>query len=163
MIPEWEGLAGFVDAALQHKIEPGQGIWEVRGDPKHFTASKVMCWVAAARGGDLAAERGDDKRARRWRAGAEEIKAEVLDKAFPAAACSGSSTRLSLSVPRCCCRSWFPPARRRAGQIDRACHRRRADKGGLVLRPRVESTDTGFEGAGGTFTICSFLLVTALA
>ena len=78
--PVWEGLATFVDAALQHWREPDQGIWEVRGDPKHFTASKVMCWVAASRGADLAAERGDDERAKRWRAGADEIKADVLDK-----------------------------------------------------------------------------------
>ena len=53
--PVWEGLAGFVDAALQHWREPDQGIWEVRGDAKHFTASKMMCWVAASRGADLAA------------------------------------------------------------------------------------------------------------
>jgi GH15 family glucan-1,4-alpha-glucosidase len=78
--PAWEGLAGFVDAALEHWREPDQGIWEVRGEPKHFTASKVMCWVAAARGADLAEERGDEKRAQRWRAGADTIKAEVLDK-----------------------------------------------------------------------------------
>ena len=78
--PVWEGLAGFVDAALQHWREPDQGIWEVRGDPKHFTASKMMCWVAASRGADLAEERGDDERAKRWRAGADEIKAEILDK-----------------------------------------------------------------------------------
>ena len=80
VVPVWEALAGFVDDALQHWHEPDQGIREVRGDPKHFTASKVMCWVAAAHGADLAAERGDEKRAQRWRAGANEIKAEVLDK-----------------------------------------------------------------------------------
>jgi alpha,alpha-trehalase len=80
VMPVWEGLAGFVDAALQHWREPDQGIWEVRGDPKHFAASKVKCWVAAARGADLAEERGDDERAKRWRAGAAKIKAEVLAK-----------------------------------------------------------------------------------
>ena len=78
--PVWEGISGFVDDALRHWREPDQGIWEVRGDPKQFTASKVMCWVAAARGADLADERGDTERAKRWRAGADEIKAEVLDK-----------------------------------------------------------------------------------
>jgi GH15 family glucan-1,4-alpha-glucosidase len=60
--PVWDGLAGFVDAALQHWREPDQGIWEVRGEPKHFVASKVMCWVAAARGAYLAEERGNDER-----------------------------------------------------------------------------------------------------
>jgi alpha,alpha-trehalase len=39
-----------------------------------------MCWVAAARAADLAEERGASEHAQRWRAGAEEIKAEVLDK-----------------------------------------------------------------------------------
>src|SRR5215475_4747472 len=48
--PVWEGLASFVEDALEHWKEPDQGIWEVRGAPRHFTASKVMCWVAAARG-----------------------------------------------------------------------------------------------------------------
>ncbi len=82
--PVWEGLAGFVNAALQHWQEPDQGIWEVRGEPRHFTASKVMCWVAADRGAGLAYERGDHERAKRWQAGAEEIKAEVLDKGVSA-------------------------------------------------------------------------------
>ena len=63
-MPLWEGLAGFVQAALEHWREPDQGIWEVRGEPKHFTASKVMCWVAASRGADLARQRGDDERAK---------------------------------------------------------------------------------------------------
>ena len=46
----WEMLAGFVDAAITHQDDPDQGIWEIRGDPQHFTASKALCWVAAARG-----------------------------------------------------------------------------------------------------------------
>ncbi len=45
-----------------HWREPDRGIWEVRGEPKHFTSSKLMCWVAADRGARLAAHarrRGD--------------------------------------------------------------------------------------------------------
>src|SRR5208283_1089553 len=38
-MPLWQGLAGFVQAALEHWHEPDQGLWEVRGEPKHFTAS----------------------------------------------------------------------------------------------------------------------------
>jgi hypothetical protein len=60
--PVWEGLAGFVDAALEYWREPDQGIWEVRGEPKHFTASKVARahggWASAANqpgGGAVAA------------------------------------------------------------------------------------------------------------
>ena len=43
------------------------------------TASNVMCWVAASRGADLARQRGDE-RAKQWQAGADEIRAEVLEK-----------------------------------------------------------------------------------
>jgi GH15 family glucan-1,4-alpha-glucosidase len=163
--PVWEVLAGFVDAALQHWHEPDQGIWEVRGDPKHFTASKVMCWVAAARGADLAAERGDEERAQRWRAGADEIKAEVLDK--------GVSDRgvfrqhyenddLDASLLLLPIMGFLPPDDKRVQSTVLAI----ADEltqDGLVLRYQVEGTDTGFEGKEGTFTICSFWLVTALA
>jgi GH15 family glucan-1,4-alpha-glucosidase len=165
VMPVWEGLAGFVDAALTHWHEPDQGIWEVRGDAKHFTASKVMCWVAASRGADLAEERGDHERAKRWRAGAEEIKAEVLDK--------GVSSRgvfrqhyetddLDASLLLLPILGFLPPDDERVAATVLAI----ADeltKDGLVLRYRVQGTDTGFEGEEGTFTICSFWLVSALA
>ena len=52
--PVWEGLASLVEQAIQRQDDPDQGIWEIRGDPQHFTASKVLCWVAAERGADLA-------------------------------------------------------------------------------------------------------------
>ena len=50
----WPILVRQVEAALEHWREPDRGIWEVRGEPKHFTSSKVMCWVAADRGARLA-------------------------------------------------------------------------------------------------------------
>jgi alpha,alpha-trehalase len=165
VMPVWEGLAGFVDAALQHWREPDQGIWEVRGDPKHFTASKVMCWVAAARGADLAEERGDHDRAKRWRAGAEKIKAEVLDKGVSARGVFRQHYKtddLDASLLLLPIMGFLPPDDERVKATVLAI----ADeltKDGLVLRYRVEGTDTGFSGEEGTFTICSFWLVTALA
>src|SRR6516162_1939579 len=163
--PVWDGLATFVDAALEHWREPDQGIWEVRGAPQHFTASKVMCWVAASRGADLAEQRGDEERAKRWRAGADEIKADVLD--------NGVSKRgvfrqhyetddLDASLLLLAIMGFLPPDDKRVKATVLAI----ADEltqDGLVLRYKVEGTDTGFEGKEGTFTICSFWLVTALA
>ncbi len=163
-MPLWEGLAGFVQAALEHWREPDQGLWEVRGEPKHFTASKVMCWVAASRGADLARQRGDE-RATRWQAGADEIRAEVLER--------GVSERgvfrqhyetddLDASLLLLLLMGFLPPRDERI----RATVLAIADeltKDDLVLRYRVEGTDTGFSGAEGTFTICSFWLVSALA
>ena len=154
-----------MDAALQHWHEPDQGIWEVRGDPKHFTASKVMCWVAASRGADLAAERGDDERAQRWRAGADEIKAEVLDKGVSGRGVFRQhyeTDDLDASLLLLPIMGFLPTDDQRVQSTVLAI----ADEltqDGLVLRYRVEGTDTGFSGEEGTFTICSFWLVTALA
>ena len=165
VMPVWEGLAGFVDAALEHWREPDQGIWEVRGAPKHFTASKVMCWVAAARGAHLAEERGDSERAKRWGAGAEKIKAEVLDKGVSGKGVFRQHYKtddLDASLLLLPIMGFLPPDDERVKATVLAI----ADeltKDGLVLRYRVEGTDTGFSGEEGTFTICSFWLVTALA
>jgi GH15 family glucan-1,4-alpha-glucosidase len=163
--PVWNGLAGFVDEALNRWHDPDQGIWEVRGDPKHFTASKVMCWVAASRGADLAEERGDEERAKRWRAGADEIKAEILDK--------GVSKRgvfrqhyetdgLDASLLLLPIMGFLPPTDKRIKATVLAIADELTEDG-LVLRYKVDGTDTGFEGKEGTFTICSFWLVTTLA
>jgi GH15 family glucan-1,4-alpha-glucosidase len=163
--PVWEGLAGFVDAALQHWHEPDQGIWEVRGDPKHFTASKVMCWVAASRGADLARERGADERAQHWQAGADEIKAEILDKGVTDRGVFRQhyeTDDLDASLLLLPIMGFLPPGDKRIKATVLAI----ADeltRDGLVLRYRTEGTDTGFKGEEGTFTICSFWLVTALA
>ena len=165
VMPVWEGLAGFVDAALQHWREPDQGIWEVRGDPKHFTASKVMCWVAAARGAHLAEERGDNDRAKRWRAGAEKIKAEVLDKGVSDRGVFRQHYKtddLDASLLLLPIMGFLPPDDDRVKATVLAIADELTEDG-LVLRYRVEGTDTGFEGEEGTFTICSFWLVSALA
>ncbi|MBV9095114.1 MAG: glycoside hydrolase family 15 protein, partial [Streptosporangiaceae bacterium] len=164
VMPVWEGLAGFVEEALTHWHEPDQGIWEVRGDPKHFTASKVLCWVAAQRGADLARMRGEDERAQRWQAGADEIKAEVLDK--------GVSDRgvfrqhyetddLDASLLLLPIMGFLPPGDKRV-QATVLAIADELTQDGLVLRYRTDSTDTGFSGEEGTFTICSFWLVSAL-
>jgi alpha,alpha-trehalase len=165
VVPVWEGLAGFVDAALQHWHEPDQGIWEVRGDPRQFTASKVLCWVAAARGADLARERGDDERAQRWQAGADEIKAEVLDKGVSDRGVFRQhyeTDELDASLLLLPIMGFLPPDDKRV-QATVLAIADELTQDGLVLRYKVGATDTGFEGEEGTFTICSFWLVTTLA
>jgi alpha,alpha-trehalase len=163
--PVWEGLATFVDAALEHWGEPDQGIWEVRGDPKHFTASKVMCWVAAARGADLADERGDTKRAQAWRAGADKIKAEVLAKDVSSRGVFRQHDKtddLDASLLLLAIMGFLPPDDDRIKATVLAIADELTEDG-LVLRYRTDQTDTGFSGKEGTFTICSFWLVSALA
>src|SRR5207247_3932482 len=59
---------------------PGRGIWEVRGEARHFTSSKLMCWVALDRGARLAEMHGDLELAKSWQAVADEIKSDVCEQ-----------------------------------------------------------------------------------
>ena len=163
--PVWEGLAALVEDAISHSGDADQGIWEIRGEPQHFTASAVLCWVAADRGADLAQRRGDSGRAARWREAADGLKADILAKGI------GSSGRfrqayehddLDASLLLIPIMGFLPPDHKwvRATVLAIADE---LTEDGLVLRYKVDSTDTGFEGKEGTFTICSWWLVSALA
>jgi alpha,alpha-trehalase len=166
MAPQiWEGIAGLVDTAIAMSHEPDQGIWEMRGKPQHFVASKVMCWVAAERGIHLAKSRDDKERVEKWQKAADRMHAEICKKGIDA---RGIFTQyygtdaLDASLLLIPIMGFLPPDDERA----RATVLAIADeltKDGLVLRYKVESTDDGLSGEEGTFTICSFWLVSALA
>ncbi len=161
----WEGLAGLVEDALAHSGDADQGIWEIRGEPQHFTASAVLCWVAADRGADLARRRGDTERADRWRQGADALKEDILAKGvdergrFRQAYENDELDASLLLIP---IMGFLPPDDERVKATVLAIADELTEDG-LVLRYKVDSTDTGFEGKEGTFTICSWWLVSALA
>ncbi|MBV9212199.1 MAG: glycoside hydrolase family 15 protein, partial [Actinobacteria bacterium] len=83
LLPErvWPMLERQVEAAIANWQKPDRGIWEVRGEPQHFTSSKLMCWVALDRGARLARLRDDDDKAERWQAIASEIHADICANA----------------------------------------------------------------------------------
>jgi alpha,alpha-trehalase len=160
----WKILCRQVDEAIKHWREPDRGIWEVRGEPKHFTSSKVFCWVACDRGARLAQLREDDVRATRWRAAADEIKADVLEHGvdnrgvfvqhYETEALDAALLLLPLM-------RFLPPEDERIRATVFAIAEELTDQG-LVLRYRTEETDDGLQGEEGTFLICSFWLVSAL-
>ncbi|HEX5396612.1 MAG TPA: glycoside hydrolase family 15 protein, partial [Candidatus Limnocylindria bacterium] len=78
----WPILIKLVERALTEWRKPDRGMWEVRGEPQHFTSSKLMCWVAADRGARLAELRGDHQRMERWRKAAEEIHEDICANAL---------------------------------------------------------------------------------
>ena len=163
--PVWEGLAGFVDEAIKHAGDADQGIWEIRGEPQHFTESAVMCWVAADRGADLAQERGDSERAARWQKAADAMKAEILDKGVDERGRfrqAYENDELDASLLLLPIMGFLPPDDERIKATVLAIANELTEDS-LVLRYKVGSTDTGFTGKEGTFTICSWWLVSALA
>jgi GH15 family glucan-1,4-alpha-glucosidase len=165
-LPErvWPVLEKQVEEAIAYWREPDQGIWEVRGVPKHFTSSKVMCWVACDRGAKLAEIKGEYETARRWQKAADEIQADICANAVDE---RGVFTQhydtdaLDASVLLIPLVRFLEPEDERVRKTVLAI----ADEltvDGLVLRYKVEETDDGMPGDEGTFTICSFWLVSAL-
>ena len=161
----WEGIADLVDEAIKHANDPDQGIWEIRGDPEYFTGSKVLCWVAMDRGSNLAMARHDNDRAARWRQAADDLKAEILEKGVDERGRFRqhyANDELDASLLLIPILGFLPPDDDRVRNTVLAIADELSEDG-LVLRYKVDSTDTGFAGKEGTFTICSFWLVTALA
>ena len=145
--------------------EPDQGIWEARGEPRHYVSSKLMCWVAMDRGARLAERRGDEEHAEQWQAIAEEIRADILERGvdergvFRQHYDTDALDASNLLVPLV---RFLPPEDERVRATVMAI-RDELTEGGLVLRYRTEETDDGLHGEEGTFLICSFWLVSALS
>jgi GH15 family glucan-1,4-alpha-glucosidase len=161
----WPILVRQVEAAIAHWREPDRGVWEVRGEPRHFTSSKVMCWVAVDRGARLARMRGDHERAERWDAVAAEIHEDVcangVDDRGVFTQHYGSDA-LDASVLLMALVHFLPADDRRLRATVLAIADELSEDG-LVRRYLAKQTDDGLSGEEGTFTICSFWLVEALA
>jgi GH15 family glucan-1,4-alpha-glucosidase len=160
----WPLLKRQVESALAHWREPDRGIWEVRGEPQHFTSSKVMCWVAADRGMRLARLKGALDEATRWSKAADEIKADILANGLDQRGVfvqhygTDALDASSLLIPLL---GFLPASDARVRRTVLAIAEE-LTVDGLVLRYRTEETDDGLSGREGTFTICSFWLVAAL-
>ena len=160
----WPVIEDQVKRAIECWRLPDQGIWEARGKPKHYTSSKLMCWVALDRGARLAARRGKMSLADEWREVANEIHAEICEKGvddrgvFVQHYDSDALDASNLLVPLVRFLPHDDP-RVRATVLAIADELSEND---LVLRYRVEQTDDGLSGEEGTFLICSFWLVSAL-
>ena len=161
----WPIVETQAECASQVWREADQGIWEARGKPQHYVSSKLMCWVALDRATTLAAVRGDSEHEKSWRETADEIRADILDK--------GVSTRgvlrqhyetdaLDASTLLAASFGLLPPGDERLRNTVLAIADELTEDG-YVLRYRTDDTDDGLSGEEGTFLICSFWLVSALA
>ncbi|MEU4833072.1 glycoside hydrolase family 15 protein [Streptosporangium sp. NPDC023615] len=160
----WPILKRQVESAIRHWREADRGIWEVRGEPRHFTSSKVMCWVAVDRGARLARLREDPELAARWQVVADEIHADVCEYGVSERGVFRQhydTDALDASLLLIPLVRFLPPDDPRV----RATVLAIADEltcDELVLRYETKETDDGLTGEEGTFTICSFWLVSAL-
>jgi alpha,alpha-trehalase len=145
--------------------QPDQGIWEARGKPQHYVSSKLMGWVALDRAAKLADIRGDQDLAATWGATAAEIKDDILTQGVDQRGVLRQhydTDALDASTLLAAIFGFLAPDDKRL----RASVLAIADElteNGFVLRYRTEETDDGMSGKEGTFLICSFWLVSALA
>jgi len=161
----WPIVVSQAERAAAVWREPDQGIWEARGAPRHYVSSKLMCWVAMDRAAKLAEIRGDPSQGGAWRATADEIRADILEHGTSENgvlrqhyATDALDASALLAVIFGFLRADDPRLRATVMAIADGLTER-----GFVLRYRVEETDDGLSGDEGTFLICSFWLVSALA
>ena len=164
-----EFLIACADAAMLRWRETDQGIWEIRGQPRHFLYSKLMCWVALDRAIAMAATLRAQDRVVAWRAAAEEIRGEILAKGWSNTAKafgqSFGSDELDASNLMIGIVGLLPPDDPRVLATVEAVAERLTDARGLVYRYRTAAgaNSDGLDGEEGTFLLCTFLLAQAYA
>jgi GH15 family glucan-1,4-alpha-glucosidase len=161
----WPVVESQADCASKVWREPDQGIWEARGAPQHYVSSKLMGWVALDRAANLAELRGDTEKAAGWRATAEEIRADILEHGVSERGVLRQhyeTDSLDASVLLAAIFGFLPGDDERLQATVMAISEELTENG-FVLRYRTDETDDGLSGKEGTFLICSFWLVSALA
>ena len=145
--------------------EPDSGIWEMRGEPQHFTYSKVMAWVAFDRVIKTLCKHVEEEVTQRWEKVRDEIHRDVCEKGFNEKLNSFTqvygSTQLDASlllIPQVGFLPWDDPRIR--GTIEAIEKNLMFD--GFVLRYRTEKSDDGLPPGEGVFLACSFWMVSAL-
>jgi GH15 family glucan-1,4-alpha-glucosidase len=161
----WPLVQAQADCATAAWRDPDQGIWEARGKPQHYVSSKLMCWVALDRAAELADMRGETERAAAWSKTASEIKSDILEHGLDARGVLRQhyeTDALDASTLLAAIFGFLPGAdpRLRATVLAVADE---LTEDGFVLRYRTDETDDGLSGKEGSFVICSFWLVSALA
>jgi GH15 family glucan-1,4-alpha-glucosidase len=161
----WPLVQSQAEGAIAAWQKPDQGIWEARGEPQHYVSSKLMGWVALDRAAKLAEIRDDGQRADKWRATAEEIRTDILARGVSEQGVLRQhydTDALDASTLLAVLFGFLPVTDERLRNTVDAIERDLTENG-FVLRYRTDETDDGLSGKEGTFLICSFWLVSALA
>jgi GH15 family glucan-1,4-alpha-glucosidase len=158
----WRFVRDLVEAAAERWREPDRGLWELRGRPRHFTHSKVMCWSALDRGIGLARECERTAPLTRWRRVRDEIRATVEREGcdrrgvFTQVLGGRELDAAALLLPSVGFLAWDD--RRMVHTADAI--REQLGERGLVRR---HASDDGLKGREGAFLACSFWLAECLA
>lgn len=159
---DWQFIRKIANTARETWDTEDSGIWEVRGGPRHFTYSKLMCWVALDRSIRMAETVGFDAPLEEWKRTGAAIRRAILERGFSQtlnsfvqALDSEVLDATSLLIPVL---GFLPPDDPRVrGTIEATLDHLTVD--GLVYR---YTGDDGLPGKEGAFVLCTFWLVDAL-
>nr|RNJ68709.1 MAG: glycoside hydrolase family 15 protein [Leptolyngbya sp. IPPAS B-1204] len=167
----WTHLQKLINWVCDNWQRQDEGVWEVRGGQQHFVYSKLMCWVALDRGIRLADKRSFPADRNRWLTVRNQIYEEIMEKGwsetrqafvqhYDTESLDASSLIMSLVF------FMSPTDPRMLATLDAI--NRSPRKGGLVsnslvYRYNTEQSPDGLKGHEGTFNMCTFWLVEALA
>ncbi len=166
----WSHLRRLTNWVCDNWSRPDEGIWEVRGGPRQFVYSKVMCWVAIDRALRLADKRSFPADRTRWLAVRDQIFEDIMQngysvdrEAFVQSYGSDTLDAANLIMPLVFLLSPTDP--RMLSTLDAI--NRSPEYGGLVsnslvYRYDVSKSPDGLEGDDSTFNTCTFWLVEAL-
>jgi GH15 family glucan-1,4-alpha-glucosidase len=167
-LEETEADWAFQCALLKHLEavwqQPDHGLWEVRGEPRHFTYSKVMAWVAFDRAVHAVEQFGRDGPVHHWRRVRQVIHNEVCERGFDrdlgSFVQSYGSQELDASLLLLSTMGFLPPGDPRIrGTIEAVERRLFVD--GFLLRYNTHTADDGLPAGEGAFLACSFWLADA--
>jgi GH15 family glucan-1,4-alpha-glucosidase len=157
-------LVEAADAAATRWREQDNGIWEVRGEPRDFLYSKLMCWVALDRAVALADGLDAGDRVQEWKRVRDDIRQAILTEGWSESAKAFSqsfgSDDLDASSLMMSLVGFLPGDDPRILATIDAIEERLTDDRGLVYRYRSQD---GLEGEEGTFLLCTFWLAHAIA
>ena len=159
-------LTRIVDWVCENWDQPDEGIWETRGGRQHFTYSRLMCWVAVERAIRVARQRGLPADLVAWAKTRDDIYRQIMEKgwneergAFVQHYGSDVLDASNLLMPLV--KFVSPTDPRWLSTLDLMTEELVSDT--LVYRYNVRASPDGLEGDEGTFSICSFWYVEALA
>lgn len=165
-LPLWRELRAIVELAIQRWEEPDASIWEVRGPNRHFTYSKLMCWVAVDRGIRIGERYSLPYDADRWARARRAIHRRIIARAWnprlEAFTQSFDSDVLDAAMLRMSQVRFLPDRDRRLHSTVAAIADGLSD-GLLTKRYRTNEAGDGLSGDEGAFLMCSFWLADAYA
>ena len=162
----WENVTRIVDWLSENWDRADEGIWEMRGGRKHFTYSRLMCWVALERSIRIARQRGLPGDVVSWLEIRDRIYHQIMERGWHESRKSFvqhfDADTLDASVLLMPLTKFMSPTDPRwLSTLDAIGRHLVSDS--LVYRYDVEASPDGLEGEEGTFSICTFWYVEALA